>query len=220
MNEEDSSRLGLAASPRRAKLEDAAALTRLFTAAFLNDPIIDWFARPGPKRSLGLDAFFFRLLHRRAIPAGEVWMSDDGLACALWLPPGLSARAGGVVAQLRLLPLFIQLCGLGRLRRGAALGDALEKAHPREQHFYLFFMAVDPRFQGKGLGSAILEATLRHIDRAGTPAYLENSNPKNTRLYERAGFVARSSISPNGAPPLIPMWRSDVASRPAKTAVR
>jgi ribosomal protein S18 acetylase RimI-like enzyme len=84
----------------------------------------------------------------------------------------------------------------------------MEKAHPREQHFYLFFMAVDPRFQGKGLGSAILEATLRHIDQAGMPAYLENSNPRNARLYERAGFVARNNISPKGAPPLIPMWRT------------
>ena len=95
---------------------------------------------------------------------------------------------------------------------------ALERAHPREQHFYLFFMAVDPRFQGKGLGSALLEATLRHIDRAGMPAYLENSNPINARLYERAGFVARNSISPKGAPPLIPMWRNEVASQAAKTA--
>jgi len=208
MNAEDSSRLGAAASPRRARLEDAVALTRLFTAAFLNDPIIDWMARLGPKRSVGLDAFFFRLLHRRAIPAGEVWMSDDGLACAIWLPPGLSAWPVGVVAQLRLLPLFVQLCGLGRLGRGAALSDVMEKAHPREQHFYLFFMAVDPRFQGKGLGSAILDATLRHIDQATMPAYLENSNPRNARLYERAGFVARNNISPKGAPPLIPMWRT------------
>jgi ribosomal protein S18 acetylase RimI-like enzyme len=84
----------------------------------------------------------------------------------------------------------------------------VEEAHPREQHFYLFFMAVDPRFQGKGLGSAILDATLRHIDQATMPAYLENSNPRNARLYERAGFVAWNNISPKGAPPLIPMWRA------------
>jgi GNAT superfamily N-acetyltransferase len=83
----------------------------------------------------------------------------------------------------------------------------MEKAHPRERHFYLFFMAAHPSFQGKGLGSAILEATLNHIDETGMPAYLENSNVKNTRLYERAGFVAKKNISPDGAPPLIPMWR-------------
>jgi len=207
MNEDDSARLAAAASPRHATPSDAAALTRLFTAAFLNDPVFDWMSRSGPKRSAGLNAFFLRLLQARAIPAGEVWMSDDGLASAIWLPPGLSAFPAGLVAQLRLLPLFVKLCGWRRLGRGSALGDAVQKAHPREPHFYLFFMAVDPRFQGKGLGSAMLDATLRHIDQAGLPAYLENSNPKNTRLYERAGFVARHDISPNGAPPLVPMWR-------------
>ncbi len=77
-----------------------------------------------------------------------------------------------------------------------------------ERHFYLFFMAVDPPFQGKGLGSAILDATLKRIDETGMPAYLENSNMRNTRLSERAGFVAQKNISPEGAPPLIPMWRT------------
>jgi ribosomal protein S18 acetylase RimI-like enzyme len=72
----------------------------------------------------------------------------------------------------------------------------------------LFFIAVHPSFQGKGLGSAILEATLKHIDETGMPAYLENSNMRNNRLYERTGFVAKKNISPEGAPPLIPMWRT------------
>ena len=208
MNEEDSSRLRAAASPRLAKPEDAGALARLFTAAFLNDPVLDWMARSGPKRTSGLEAFFSRLLYGRAIPAGEVWMSDDGAACVIWLPPGLSAWPAGVIAQLRLLPLFVQLCGFARLARGAAVSGAMEKAHPRERHFYLFFMAVHPSFQGKGLGSTILDATLKHIDEIGMPAYLENSNVRNTRLYERAGFVAQKNISPEGAPPLIPMWRT------------
>jgi ribosomal protein S18 acetylase RimI-like enzyme len=209
MNEEALSRLRAAASPRRAKPEDASALARLFTAAFLDDPVMGWIARKGPKRTMGLEAFFFRLLDWRAIPAGEVWMSDDGAACAMWLPPGLSAWPVGAVAQLRLLPLFVQLCGFGRrLARGGAISGAMEKAHPRELHFYLFFIAVHPSFQGAGLGTAILESTLNRIDDAGSPAYLENSNLRNTRLYERAGFVARKSISPTGAPPLIPMWRT------------
>jgi ribosomal protein S18 acetylase RimI-like enzyme len=208
MNEEDSSRFRAAASPRLAKPEDAGVLARLFTAAFLNDPVMDWMARSGPQRTSGLEAFFFRLLYGRAIPAGEVWMSDDGAAGVIWLPPGLSAWPAGAIAQLRLLPLFVQLCGFGRLARGAALSGAMEKAHPRERHFYLFFIAVHPSFQGKGLGSAILEATLKHIDETGMPAYLENSNMRNTRLYERTGFVAKKNISPEGAPPLIPMWRT------------
>ena len=87
------------------------------------------------------------------------------------------------------------------------MADAMEKHHPTKHHYYLSFVAVAPRLQGMGLGSAILEATLKQADAKGWPAYLENSNPKNTRLYERHGFVARPSIAPKGAPPLLPMWR-------------
>src|SRR5204863_7277911 len=107
--------------------------------------------------------------------------------------------------QMRLLPLFVRLCGLPRLLRGSAMADAMEKNHPHEQHYYLAFIAVAPRLQGLGLGGAMLDATVMRADAMGVAAYLENSNPRNTKLYERAGFVARRNIAPPGAPPLIGM---------------
>jgi GNAT superfamily N-acetyltransferase len=207
MNNEHSRRLRAASTPRRARLDDTDRLARLLTKAFLNDPVMDWLARSGPERLSGLEAFFFWLLYERAIPAREAWMSDDGSACAIWLPPGVAAWPPGIFEQLKLLPLFLQMCGFWRIVRGAAISGELERAHPREMHFYLSFMAVDPAFQGMGLGSAILGATLRRIDEAGMPAYLENSNPRNTPLYERGGFVAQKNILPDDAPPLISMLR-------------
>jgi ribosomal protein S18 acetylase RimI-like enzyme len=87
------------------------------------------------------------------------------------------------------------------------MADAMEKHHPHARHFYLAFIAVAPRLQGMGLGSTMLDATLKRVDEAGLPAYLENSNPKNTVLYERHGFVRQKNIAPAGAPPLIAMWR-------------
>ncbi|MGN6517548.1 MAG: GNAT family N-acetyltransferase [Rhizomicrobium sp.] len=200
-------RLMLAANPRRATLDDARIIARLFAAAFATDPVMDWIARPGPKRPEGLERFFYWLLQVRAIPYGHVWMAQDASAAAAWLPPGTPASPGGFFDQLRLIPMFVRLCGFPRLSRGSAMGDAMEKNHPHEPHFYLAFIATAPRFQGMGLGNALLEATIRKVDEAGMPAYLENSNPKNTRLYERAGFAARKSISPSGAPPLLAMWR-------------
>jgi ribosomal protein S18 acetylase RimI-like enzyme len=200
-------KLSLAANPRRATMDDARAIARLFAAAFTTDPVMDWIARPGPKRAAGLERFFYWLLQMRAIPFGHVWMAEDASVAAAWLPPDAPASSGGFFEQLKLIPMFLRLCGFPRLGRGQAMGDAMEKNHPHEPHFYLAFIAVAPRFQGMGLGGALLDATIRKVDEAGASAYLENSNPKNTKLYERAGFVARKSISPAGAPPLIAMWR-------------
>ncbi len=200
-------RLQRAANPRRAKAGDAPQLARLFAAAFQTDPVMDWIARRGPKRAAGLERFFYWLLSTRAIPFGEVWMADDGSVAAAWLPPEAPASPGGFVEQMRLIPMFWRLCGLPRLMRGNAMGDAMEKNHPHEPHYYLAFIAVAPRFQGMGLGSALMQATLARVDTANAPAYLENSNPKNTKLYERSGFVRQKNIAPKNAPPLIAMWR-------------
>jgi GNAT superfamily N-acetyltransferase len=206
MNEDRHALLAAASNPRRAHEGDAAALSRLLAASFLGDPVFDWIARPGRRRAVVMEAFFFWLLRTRALPFGEVWTSE-GVA-AVWIPPDAPASPGGFFDQLRLLPLFLRLCGLPRFRRGAAMGDAMEKNHPHESHYFLAFLAVAPRLQGLGLGSAMLAANLARIDAQGAAAYLENSNPKNTRLYERSGFVARRNIAPAGAPAMIAMWRA------------
>lgn len=208
MSEDRHVLLAAARAPRRATTDDAALLSRLFAAAFTADPVFNWIARPGPRRAEALEQFFFWLLKTRAIPFGEVWMSRDGNGCAAWLPPGTPASPGGFSEQMRLLPLFVRLCGFPRLMRGSAMADAMEKNHPHEDHYYLSFIAVAPRLQGLGLGGAMLDATVKRADEMGVPAYLENSNPRNTKLYERAGFVARKNIAPQGAPPLIGMWRA------------
>jgi ribosomal protein S18 acetylase RimI-like enzyme len=207
MSEDRHALLAAASAPRRATDADTPVLSRLFAAAFTTDPIFNWMARPGPRRAQVLEQFFFWLLKTRAIPFGEVWMSADGNVAAAWLPPGTAASPGGFMEQMRLLPLFVRLCGFPRLMRGSAMADAMEKNHPHEHHFYLAFIAVAPRLQGLGLGGAMLEATVKRADAMGVPAYLENSNPRNTKLYERAGFVARKNIAPPGAPPLVGMWR-------------
>jgi ribosomal protein S18 acetylase RimI-like enzyme len=200
--------LAAAANPRRATQADVMPLAKLFAAAFLADPVMGWIARPSPGRIEALGQFFDWVLTARAVPFGEVWMADDASVCAAWLPPDAPASPGGLLEQMKLLPLFIRLCGLSRLLRGQAMADAMEKNHPHARHYYLAFIAVAPQFQGMGLGSAMMEATLKPIDAGGMPAYLENSNPKNTRLYERCGFVIQQNIAPKAAPPLLAMWRA------------
>jgi ribosomal protein S18 acetylase RimI-like enzyme len=206
MSEDRHLLLAGAAAPRRAKDADAAPLARLLSASFQSDPVFDWIARPGPGRQAAMEEFFVWLLRTRAIPFGEVWASEG--VTAVWIPPDAPASPGGFLDQLRLLPMFFRLCGLSRFRRGSAMGDAMETHHPHEPHFYLAFVAVAPHLQGMGLGGTILEANLKGIDARRAAAYLENSNARNTRLYERLGFMARQNIAPAGAPPMIAMWRA------------
>jgi ribosomal protein S18 acetylase RimI-like enzyme len=66
--------------------------------------------------------------------------------------------------------------------------DAYHKKHAPGPHCYLFFIGVDPRFQGKGLGGKLLRPLLDRMDKRGMSCYLNTQNEKNIRLYEHFGF--------------------------------
>ena len=84
----------------------------------------------------------------------------------------------------------------------------MARYHPKEPHWYLPLLGVDPARQGQGLGSALLKHALAHCDAEGLPAYLESSNIKNVPLYERHGFEVLGVIQPGDFPPLYPMLRA------------
>jgi ribosomal protein S18 acetylase RimI-like enzyme len=192
---------------RRASGSDVDHIARLFAAAFMRDPVFDWMVRTGEGRLAALAGFFRWVLKARTIAPGETWMRPDGLAAAAWIPPGVEDSPAFFIDQLRLTPLLMNLTGVSRLSRAAALAGAMED-HPSEPHYYLAFVGVAPNRQRRGLGTALLEETLARVDKAGAPAYLENSNPKNLPLYNELGFrVIKEVRARPDAPPLFAMWR-------------
>ena len=200
---------------RRANLDDTGRVAFLFAAAFAQDPIFNWLARRNG-RAEALSRFFLWVTRERAIPFGETWMTKDGCAAITWIPPYREGRPENFREELRLLSVIYSLTGLTRLSRGSVMARALERSHPPEPYFYLAFFGVAPRFQGSGLGSALLERTLARVDQVGMPAFLENSNPRNIALYERFGFrVTEELCVRKDAPPLFAMARP---GRNAETA--
>jgi ribosomal protein S18 acetylase RimI-like enzyme len=199
---------------RRATADDVPRLARLFTAVFANDPVSCWLTGAGRSRRAALERFFLKVLKSRTVPQGETWLAANGLAAAAWIPPYATAQSPTLLDDLRMFPTILRLTGLQKLTRGAAMASAMANAHPEEPCFYLAFIAVAPRLQGAGLGSLLLERTLARVDAARAGAYLENSNPRNLKLYERMGFsVTREIVARRDAPPLFAMWRP--AQRPA-----
>ncbi len=66
--------------------------------------------------------------------------------------------------------------------------------HPAEPHYYLFVLGVEPAFQGRGVGSALLRTFCERADRAGVAAYLETDKASSVKLYERHGFVVKDDF--------------------------
>ncbi|HRD29223.1 MAG TPA: GNAT family N-acetyltransferase, partial [Caulobacter sp.] len=119
----------------------------------------------------------------------------------LWLAPGAEADSDAIIALVGEAVPEERHDVLGEL------GELMRQFHPKEPHWYLSMIGVDPSRQGQGLGAALLKAGLARCDADGLPAYLESSSPKNVPLYERHGFEVIGLIKPGDHPGLIPMYR-------------
>jgi len=124
---------------------------------------------------------------------------------AVWYPPGQWPPPLG--RQLAALPGNARAFGR-RLGPATALVRATAGVHPHRPHWYLAFIGVDPDWQGRGVGSALLRSRLTGCDAARADAYLESSKVGNVALYKHFGFEPTAVVPvPSGAPVITSMWR-------------
>jgi GNAT superfamily N-acetyltransferase len=187
------------------------AVSRVLTAAFLDDPVFGWIF-PDPVRRSVLTRHFFDLTVAALAPHDHMWITrDDITGAALWVPHGTAAMPDDEAE--RFAGTLADLAGpdAGRLLELMAL---LDGHHPTDPHEYLWFLGVVPAAQGRGVGGDLMRPGLDRADGADVPAYLEATSSRSKTLYERHGFVATAPIAVAGGPPLWPMWR-----RPARRTV-
>jgi GNAT superfamily N-acetyltransferase len=176
-------------------------------ASFYDDPVFSWLLPNDATRAAALQRYFAIEARHIVLEHGLSFAVTDRtgtVGVALILPPG----------QWR-TPLRVQVVyGPGYLRtfrrrtpRALGVLMGMERRHLRRPHYYLPYIGVVPAAQGRGLGTALLEPMLDCCDREGIPAYLEASNARCARLYQRLGFGTIEEISPLGAPPLQLMTR-------------
>ncbi|HXV93475.1 MAG TPA: GNAT family N-acetyltransferase [Pseudonocardia sp.] len=189
---------------RKAAPADSAAVGSALAAAFYDDPVFGWIT-PDDARRAAVVPRAFDLFVEVLAPHDDIWTTTSGVTgAACWVPYGRQAipedQAEDVMGRLA------EISGpdAGRMLEVVAL---LDEHHPHEPHEYLWFVGVVPAAQGRGIGAALMAPVLERADRAGVPAYLEATSPRNKALYERHGFVAREAIAVAGAPPIWPMWR-------------
>lgn len=170
---------------RQARPEDAVALDHVLADAFFADPLNDWLLPDESRRGAALRRGMGHVMRHDYIPRGGGFTTEELDGVALWAKP--DGPKPSPLEQLRALPTFAAAFGR-RLPRAMRAFGTVEKRRPDEPHWFLDILAVRPDRQGRGIGSALMGAGVAEADRAGVPAFLVTSNPRNVPLYERVGF--------------------------------
>ncbi len=80
--------------------------------------------------------------------------------------------------------------GLQLMKREKALQQIL----PKSTNCHIWFIGVDKTVQGKGTGTKMIEDVKKICQEQHLPIYLETSNPRNFRFYEKNGFTLYQKI--------------------------
>jgi ribosomal protein S18 acetylase RimI-like enzyme len=170
-------------------------------SAFIADPVERWLW-PEAWRYLTHFPAFVAAFGSAAFAADTVGALEDFAAVALWIPPGAAPDGDRIVAALRDTVPAEQHADV------FAVLEQMDSAHPRNRHWYLPWLAVDPCRQHVGLGSRLLLRGLARVDADHLPAYLETPNPRTVPLYERHGFDVVGVSQAGACPPITSMLRA------------
>lgn len=186
---------------RSARQEEAGRLAATLTLAFCSDPVARWVMVDADQFLRVMTVLVGPFGGRAALDHGSAHVVGDFLGAAVWVPPGVHVDDEGIG------DVFGRYVDQPRLGEIYATFEKMSEYHPREPHWYLPLIGVDPAYQRRGLGSALLKHALRVCDQERSLAYLESTSPASLSLYQRHGFEVIGEITVGNSPPLFPMVR-------------
>lgn len=118
---------------------------------------------------------------------GDVWLTEDNLACALLVKPDKKRTTlQSVLLDIR----FATRClGIANIRKAMSREAAISKVHPQGPLYYLWFIGVDPAHQHQGIGSELVIEVLEEATKQKRAVCLETSTLENIPWYQKLGFT-------------------------------
>jgi ribosomal protein S18 acetylase RimI-like enzyme len=189
---------------------DRRAAADVATRAFLDDGYFAYLLPGARFRARALPILFDGQIghlgrYGRIVVARD---ADRIVGVAVWLTTGgfplsLGVQIAQIPSSLRALYPHPHSLKVG----GAYLRELLN-VHPKEPHWYLMLLAVDPAMQRGGVGTMLMDDGIARIDAEHVGTYLETQKVDNLAYYRRFGFELQATLHPMpDGPPYFTMWR-------------
>ncbi|WAC05705.1 MAG: GNAT family N-acetyltransferase [Methanoregula sp.] len=170
--------------------EQISPASVLLARAFFNDPKLTHLI-PDPKERAVRAQYLFEFELMYGMIYGDVIATSKNMeGVAVWIPSQKSEitfwrafRSGGFRLQKQLGTEIMD-----RLMSFSSMVDSLHNRHVPGNHSYLFFIGVDPSFQGRGYAGRLVRPVLAQLDKKKMSCYLNTQERKNISLYEHFGF--------------------------------
>jgi GNAT superfamily N-acetyltransferase len=193
-------------------LEELEPAAQVLAAAFRDNPLNRAVIGPSARRRLRSNLYGSRAAVEVAAESGLLWGASRAQSLhAVLLAVAPDAQPLPLPAAWTQLRVLLGQ-GWRTARRWSGVHFELERVRPREPHWYLDLLGVEPGSQRRGVGGALLRAWLARVDADGAPSYLETDRRANLDFYARAGYEVVGTESILGTD-VWRMWRPRRAAR-------
>lgn len=174
---------------------------------FFDDPMFRYLFPDHESRLEIMTAFFPPLVHD-GIKRGQVIISAKREGACIFYPSDIPVFGEQFLETFTEITSIIStIAGMEALERLQLLAEKVEESEPHEPHCEVFWIAVIPEEQCKGIGGHLLQPVLDRADKHNVGCYVVSSNPRNIPFYERHTFQKISSIKVSDTYSMTCMWR-------------
>jgi ribosomal protein S18 acetylase RimI-like enzyme len=174
-------------------------IAEVFGRAFVTEPMMTWplGGRDDDLEERCIQAY--ALYIGPLLDSGLVWETTDGHGAMVLVSPDQTDVWDDALAHVDHAETH-DVTGDGGLRHERFWAWVASKTSP-EPFWHLDSVAVEPGWQGRGIGSALIEFGIEQARNSNAAVLLETGTQRNVPLYERHGFrVVEEADPPEGGP--------------------
>ena len=168
-----------------AEYADKERVVKILSKSFADNKSVNYIIKQDQKRVKKIQKlmeYSFEICFR----FGNVFLSDDKKGCALIVfPDKKETTAKSILLDTGLI---ISAIGLFNIKKAIARESKINRCHPKELMYYLWYIGVEPKEQSKGIGGNLLKEVIENASSTGRKIYLETSTLTNIPWYKKFGF--------------------------------